>query len=157
MQAQRKRIFHARVVQNVTEIATIVGVTTFDADNAVNVHGVNISIGMSPFGPDETLVGRWYVLMLPRSVNNDAALRAAWIANLNTIALANTHLNGTDMVWGAGSIVCAEQSTFQHTFSPKTSRNMQNGSALVIVVVADAVSGVIDDWDAATTTSLFTS
>ena len=154
---QRKIIKASRQTSNQTELAVNFNTITFDSSDAVNVHGVNISIGVSPAGPDETLVGRWYVIVMPPSIAGDATTLNAWVDQLDTIALANTHLESSEFVWGAGTIMCAEQSTFQHTFSPKTSRNVKKGATIFVVVVADAISGVIDDWDFSAMTSLFTS
>jgi len=157
MNAQRKRIQSSRQAPNTTENAITIVAMDFDDDAVVNVHGVNVSIGMTPQGPDETLIGRWYVVMLPASIVHDSTVLNAWIANLNTVTLANLALASSEFVWGAGSIVCGEQSTFQHTFSPKTSRNVKKGGSLRLILVADAISGVIDDWDGAGTISLFSS
>ena len=153
---ERKRIASARGVSNQTELAFLVTTMEFDAAQAVNIHGLNVTMGMTPVGPDESLVGRWYVVLLSNSIASDATLRNAWIANLNTVDLANVALSSSEFVWGAGSIVCAEQSTFQHSFSPKSSRNAKNGAELFVIMVADAISGVIDDHDMAATISLFT-
>ena len=157
MNVQRKRIQTGRTDNNVTEIPILTTNMSFDDAQAVNVHGVNITMGVTPAGPDETLVGRWYVAMLPSAVAGDTAVRSAWLANFNTITTANDFLDSSEYIWGTGSIVCGEQSTFQHTFNPNTSRNVMNGAQLFVFFVADAVSGVVDDWDAAATISLFTS
>ena len=157
MNAQRKRIRTARVTIGQTEQAQICTTMPFDDTNATNIHGVNITMGVSPEGPDETLVGRWYVVLFPPSVASDTTIRDAWIQNLNLITDANDHLDSTQWVWGAGTIVCAEQSTFQHSFTPKTSRNVEKGARLIVIFVADAISGVDDQWDMAATISLFTS
>jgi len=157
MTLQRKRIQSARFSSSATEAAAIVLQVPFRDAPSVNVHGLNVTMGATPFGPDETLIGRWYVLILPSSIDLDVAIRNAWIANLDTIAEANVHLNATEFVWGAGTILCGEQSTFQHTFAPKTSRNVTKDSTLYVVFVVDAVSGAIDNYDVAATASLFTS
>jgi len=157
MNVQRKRIQHGRFDVNNVELALFVANVLFDDTQAVNVHGVNITMACSPRGPDETLVGRWYVVMMPDAIAGDVNVRNAWLANLNNISDANDALQTVDYVWGAGSIVCGEQSTFQHTFSPGTSRNVKKGSQLFVIMVADAISGVLDNWDAAATVSLFTS
>ncbi len=154
---QRKRIVSATSSTAVTGVALIVGSVPYDDAPAVNVHGLRVTLGVSPFGPDETLLGRWYVVNLPPSINSDVALRNAWLANLNTVALANPFLESTEFVWGSGGILCAEQSTFEMTFAPSTTRNMQKGSELYLIVVADAISGVIDDWDAVSMITQFTS
>jgi len=155
MNPQRKRISSSRQSVNQTEEAITVVNLSFDDAPAVNVHGVNITLGVSPFGPDETLVGRWYVAVLPPSIENDATILSAWLDNLNTISLANAFLATADYIWGAGSIVVGEQSTFQLTFNPKTSRNINKGGRIRVIAVADAISGVADDWDSAGTISCF--
>ena len=157
MTPQRKRIFSGRQDVNVTEVALQTAIVTIDSGPAVNIHGLNVTMGVSPAGPDETLVGRWYVVLLPPSVGSDQNIRDAWFANLNTISSANDTLANSEFIWGAGSIVCGEQSTFQHTFSPKSSRNAKAGARLAVIFVADAVSGAIDNWDSAATLSYFTS
>ena len=157
MTPQNKTIVSARKDVNVTEIASTNATHTFDGASSVNIHGLNVTIGVSPRGPDETLVGRWYVVLLPKSVASEQAIRNAWIEELNTIAGANEHLTNSEFVWGAGSIVSGEQGPFDVTFSPKSSRNAKQGSQLFVLLVADAISGVVDDWDSASTMSFFTS
>ena len=157
MTPQRKRILCQRVSTTAIELTTTIVKMDFVDAPAVNIHGVNITMGWSPFGPDETLVGRWYVLNLPPSIAGGVTLLNQWLANLATISLANDFTDSNEFIWGSGSVVCAEQSTFQHTFSPKTSRNMKKDSSLLVVFVADAISGVIDNWDGAATISLFSS
>jgi len=157
MNPQTKIIQSNRIDVAVTEIFVPIASVLFDDAPAVNIHGVNITLGATPFGPDESFIGRWYVYLLPPSVAEDLTVRNAWIANLNTIALANVALDNSQFIWGGGSIVCGEQSTFQHTFSPKTSRNAKKGSLLQVGIVADVISGVIDDWDGAATISCFAS
>ena len=157
MTTQRKRIHSAVNETAVVEVALPIGQIEFTDAPSVNVHGINITMGITPFGPDETFLGRWYVCMLPHSIYHDIDIRNAWFQNLNTIGSANDALVSSDFVWGAGSILCSDKSVFNHTFSPSTSRNVKNGGALVVVYVADQISGVIDNWDAVTTISCFTS
>ncbi len=157
MNTQRKRILSFNVTSNLTGIAATTTSMPFDDDASVNVHGVNITMGVTPFGPDETLIGRWYVVILPNSIESDVALRNAWISNLNTTALANVALDSSEFIWGAGTILCSDKSVFNLTFAPSTSRNVKKGGRLRVIFVADAISGVIDDWDSAATISLFTS
>ena len=157
MTSQNKVIQSARLDVNVTEVATINSIRVFEESSGINMHGLIVTMGASPAGPDETLVGRWYVALLPKSLSDDIALRNAWLAQLNTIALANGVLDRAEFILGAGSIVCAEQSTFQETFKLGTSRNVSPGSTLMVIFVADAISGVIDDWDSASTMVFFTS
>ena len=108
MTAQRKRIFSNNISSNLTEIAQIVCELRFLDTISQNIHGVNITFGVTPFGPEETLVGRWYVIILSRSIADDTAIRNAWIANLNNISLANDALESSEFVWGAGTIVCSD-------------------------------------------------
>jgi len=157
MQTQRKRIASGRQDNPVTEIAINVVQMILDTEGSVNLHGLNVTMGVSPRGPDETLVGRWYVAVVPKSVAEDSTIRNAWIAQMNTITSANAVLDSSEFIWGAGSFVCAEQSTFHLQFSPQTSRNVKEGSRIFVLAVADAVSGAVDDWDAAATISVFTS
>ena len=157
MTAQRKRIRHGQLSFNDTESAHTIVSQSFDDIASGNLHGLNISMGVSPFGPEETFVGRWYVVLMPHSVNSDATIRNAWIAHLDTIAEANIALATTEFVWGAGSILCSDMSTWLANFNPMTSRNIKKGDALRVIIVADAISGVIDDWDVVATMSLFTS
>ena len=157
MNAQRKQIQSSRQFVGVTETALIIVNIQFDSSNAGNVHGLNVSMGASPAGPDETMVGRWYLAILPRSIYEDVTTRNQWISQLDTIALANAALLSSEFIWGAGSFVCGEQSTFYEKFAPKTSRNVKEGSTMVLIMVADAISGVVDDWDSAGTISLFVS
>jgi len=157
MNVQRKTIISGLQSLSATEIALEILTKRFDDAPSVNIHGLQITMGMSPFGPDETLIGRWYVILLPPSVAKDATIRAEWIENLNTISSSNEHLDASEFVWGAGSILCAEQSVFNLTFAPKTSRNAPIGSRLIVVMVADRVSGVVDNWDGVATMSMFTS
>jgi len=157
MNIQRKRIKSDRISLSVTESAAVVNNIVFTDAPAVNIHGVHIDIAMTPFGPDETLVGRWYVACLPQSIANDPGLLADWVTSLNTITDANGQLKSSEFIWGSGQFICAEQAPFNHHFAPKTSRNMQKDSGIFVIVVADAVSGVVDNWDAAAHMTLFIS
>ena len=157
MTTQNKIIKASRITLNTTEDASTCLSITFDTMQSQNIHGMTVTMGVSPNGPDETLVGRWYVLLLPHSIEDDPTVRNAWIDNLDTITAQNNALEGTEFVWGAGTIMCAEQSTFQHTFAPSTSRNIKKGAVLRVVFVADAISGVADDWDGSAMVTLFTS
>ena len=157
MNVQRKRIKTTRVGSSITELATDAGQIVFTDAPAVNLHGVHIDIGMSPFGPDESLEGRWYVAIIPKTIASDAGLFVDWLAKYNTVSEANTFLNSSEFIWGSGAFICAEQAPFNTHFAPKTSRNLSEGSALVVIVVADAVSGVVDNWDAVSHVTLFTS
>jgi len=157
MNVQRKRIQSARFSSTATETAARILSMPFRDAPSVNIHGVNISMGVTPFGPDETLLGRWYVVLLPSSIALDTSILNDWIANLDTITSANTKLNASEFVWGAGSFVCGEQSVWQHEFAPKTSRNVMKDGELFVILVADAVSGAIDNYDMVATISLFTS
>ena len=67
-----------------------------------------MTMGVSPRGPDETLVGRWYVVVLPRSVVEDSAVRNLWIAQLNLITTANDVLKNSEFVWGSGSFIAGK-------------------------------------------------
>jgi len=148
MNVQQKQLVTSRIVSSAVGEATIVVFKNFLDAPAVNVHGLTVTFGVTPAGPDESFLGRWYLCNLPHSIVDDTGILNDWIDNLDDLTTTNNHLESTTMVWGAGSFTCAEQSTFQHTFSPKTSRNMQRGSGLYLIVVADAISGVLDDWDA---------
>ena len=157
MNVQRKRIRSSRVGSAQTELAVVLNQLDFDDSVAVNIHGLQIDIGMTPFGPDETLLGRWYVVVLPNSIVHDGAVFGQWLINLNTIGSANEALTSSEFVWGSGSFTCAEQAPFNTHFAPATSRNMALGSSMLIIVVADAVSGVVDNWDATSHITLFSS
>lgn len=158
MNTQRKRIKHNIFTSNVTENAQLVVTMPFTDSASVNIHGLNVSMGMSPFGPDETAIGRWYVILLPASIANNTALRAEWVDNLNTTALANTFLASAGKeIWGAGQFICSSESPWLHTFKPSTSRNVENEGELFVIMTVDQVSGVVDDYDLCATINLFTS
>jgi len=156
MQAQNKTIVVGRqFVSNIEDMIPIVSYT-FDEAASFNIHGLRVTIGASPAGPDETMVGRWYLVLLPNSVAEDSTTFNAWTTQLDTIAKANVALEHAEFIWGSGSFVIGEQSTLQETFAPRTTRNAKKGYQLTLFIVADAISGVIDDWDSAGSMTFFT-
>ena len=157
MNPQRKFVALGRSQQNVTEQVVLVIQKGFDDAPAVNVHGLNVQICATPFGPDETLLGRWYVLNLPHSMIEDVTLRNNYIANFDTIGEANAIMTTTEFVWGCGQFICAEQAPLNIEFKPSTSRNIKKGGAIIVLLVADQISGVIDDWDSSAQLLGFTS
>jgi len=154
---QRKTIVYNKFTLTTTGLAFSAIEERFESSDAVNVHGLRASITAAPFGPDEHLIGRWYVVMLPPSVAADIAIFNAWKANLATPALANAFTESSELIWGSGIIHCSDQTPYHEEFAPKTSRTVQKGSALFIIVTVDEVSGVVDDFDITTQLSLFTS
>jgi len=158
MTVQRKRIKTANFSSSTLEVAVPVVSMVFDASQGVNIHGLRCTIGFSPFGPDETLLGRWYVVLLPASIAQDVTLRNEWISNLNTQTTANTFLDTTPIeVWGADQVLCAEQSVYLQTFAPASTRNAKKNDELFVITVVDAVSGVVDNFDVSAAINLFTS
>ena len=157
MNTQRKRYQAAIDGSLALEDAEIVGLMNFVDAPAVNIHGVNISIGVAPVDPEEVMRGRWYVCILPRSIAEDNTLRNSWVDQLNTVAAANDAIDGSTMIWGSGSFVASDATPFNTTFSPRTSRNVQMQGQLIVVVVADTISGLLDEWEAVSGISLFTS
>jgi len=158
MTVQRKRIKTANFSSSTLEIAVPVVSMVFDASQGVNVHGLRCTMGMSPFGPDETLLGRWYVVLLPASIAADVTLRNEWISNLNTQTSANTFLDTAPQeVWGAEQVLCAEQSVYLEHFIPGTTRNAKKNDELFVIMVVDAISGVVDNFDVSAMINLFTS
>ncbi len=157
MRVQNKTIVSGFISSFTTGSATTLVTHAFSDETAVNVHGMTITQGCSPFGPDETLVGRWYLVNLPPSVAEDSTVRNAWQDQLNTIGSANSTLDNAQFIWASGTVVCSDKSTFQQTLSLKSTRNMLKGSELALFVVVDAISGVIDDFDWAGTMTFFTS
>ena len=157
MKSQRKPIAYGRNSSVNTELTSVVLAENFIDGPLQNVHGLQCTMSASPFGPDETMVGRWYVVLLPASIANDTDLRQAWISRLDTLSSANDALSSSEFVWGAGSFICAEQAPFNLTFAPKTSRNVPFEARLMVLMVADAISGVVDNWDASASFSYFVS
>ncbi len=157
MKPQRKTIIAGRQQTNQTETAIAAVSLQFDDQDAINIHGLNVTGGASPFGPDETIVGRWYVVLMNPAMAESTIMRNQYITNLDTIASANQQLDSTDTCWGSGTFVAHEAAPFILNFSPKSSRNAKRNSRLLVIFVADAISGVVDDWDLAATISCFTS
>jgi len=157
MNVQRKKI-HSGQIDPITLLeALTVDSMGFGATGAVNIHGVNITLGVSPGGDDEIMRGRWYVVLLPQSIENNSTVRNEWIDQLDNHSSANSALSSSEFVWASGSFACASNSPFQMTFSPKTSRNAQLGAVLRVIVVADGITGILDAWEASAMISLFTS
>jgi len=129
----------------------------FEDAPAVNIHGLHVTMGAYPANEGENMRGRWYVVMLPRSVAENSTTRAEWISQLDSRATTNNALEGSSFVWGSGVFVATNISPWQHTFSPKTSRNAQNESRLMVLIVADSISGAIDFWETTSNISCFTS
>ena len=153
---QRKRYHADQVDSSALNSTQIVEAMEFVDAPAVNIHGVNISLGVAPTDPDETMRGRWYVVVLPRSVAQDSTIRTAWIGELDTQSDAKQALDGSNMVWGSGSFVASQDTPFNHSFAPKTSRNIQMEGQLLVLIVADSITGLLDFWEANATIALFT-
>ena len=157
MNTQRKRIRSGQIDSvNLLEAISVIGME-FSDSAAVNVHGVNITLGISPGGDDEIMRGRWYVVVLPKSIEANSSLRNDWIDQLNSHAQANDAFDSTSMIWGSGSFACASNSPFQMTFNPKTSRNVAQGSIIRVIAVADGITGALDSWEASSMIVAFTS
>jgi len=155
--AQRKIIKYNKVTSTTNGLAFTVLEQRFDSSDAVNVHGMRCSMTASPFGPDETLIGRWYVCMLPPSIISDILVFNAWKDNLGSFADANDFTESSELIWGSGPIQCTDHTPFKEEFAPRTSRTVQKGSGLFLLMVVDEVSGVIDNFDLTAQFSLFTS
>jgi len=156
MNAQRKRYVVGSLDSfNLKDAQTVVSLE-FNDSNAVNVHGVNISLGVVPAADDEIMRGRWYVVALPRSIAEDATIRGQWIGQLDNFNSAQDAIDGSSMVWGSGVFTTTSGGPFNVTFSPKTSRNMQSQAQLRVLVVADSVTGLLDEWEAIASISCFT-
>ena len=157
MNTQRKRYSVNTLDSSALKDALIINDMDFTDAPAVNIHGVNISIGVALTDPEEIMRGRWYVVMLPRSVAQDTTVRNTWIQELDSFSNAINQLDGSTFVWGSGSFVCSDRTPFNTIFSPKTSRNAQQGSKLMVLIVADTITGLLDTWEAISSFSLFTS
>jgi len=159
MTSQRKRIAFNQAGSNQISTPIITASMQFDDAASMNVHGVNVSIGIYPLGgadPGEGMKGRWYVVMLPKSIVSDPDVLNPWIANLGTTALIDAHFESAPMVWGSGAFACHNTTPYNTTFSPRTSRNIENGSALLVISVADDIDGLIDDWRSTAHITAFT-
>jgi len=156
MTDQRKRIKSAHDGQTgLFSVKRIVDMGINDV-NKVNIHGLHITMGCAPVDPEEVFLGRWYVVLLPNSIAHTAATESAWLAELSTVSLANNHLSASSFVWGSGSIICSDATPFNLTFKPSTTRNAQKGSRLYLLMVADDITGILDNWGAVATMTFFT-
>ena len=157
MRTQRKRYGANRGGSITLGQATTILDMVFNDAPVVNIHGVNISVGVAPVDPEEVMRGRIYVAALSRSVAEDSTVRNTWADQLDSEVDATTALDGSSLIWGSVSFVASDATPFNWTFAPKTSRNMQNESRLIIYVVADTISGLLDEWEAVAGISLFAS
>jgi len=160
MNSQRKRISANILSSNAIANAEVVVAMSFNDSAAVNVHGVNVSLGVFPLGgvdPGESMRGRWYVATLPRSIVNNGASLAAWLDGLDNFTNLANNFESAPMIWGSGAFAAHSTDHFNMTFQPRTSRNMEEGSALFVIVVADDIDGLLDDWRATAHVTAFTS
>jgi len=157
---QRKRIAFNQAGSNQISSPIITASMQFSDAASMNVHGLNISIGVYPLGgadPGESMKGRWYVVMLPKSIVSDPSVLDPWIANLGTSALLDAHFESAPLVWGSGAFACHNTTPYNVDFHPTTSRNAENGSALLVICVADDIDGLLDDWRSIAHITAFTS
>ena len=148
MTAQRKVIRTNRIAFALTSQHIVLLDKTFDNSSSMNMHGLRVSMGATPAGPDESMLGRWYLALVPNTVAHDPVVLLDWLTNFNGVSVANDATESAQFILASGAFTCAEQSTFQHEVALKTSRNVSAGDHLMFFMVADAISGVIDDWDA---------
>ena len=157
MNVQRKRLNHGTVDSTALFSPQVVASIQFIDAPKVNIHGVNVTIGAMPVGADETMRGRFYVVVLPKSIVSDATTFGTWIQNLGTSGSISDHIDGSSMVWGSIAYCAGTLEPFNWTFAPKTSRNMGEGSGIFVIAVMDSLSGIIDSWEATSNISLFSS
>ena len=156
MNVQRKRYATDLAESFNLEEATSVVQMNFNDAPAVNIHGVNISLGVVPAADDEIMRGRWYVTLIPPTINEESSVRNAWFDQFDTGLQATQSLDGSSMVWGSGSFTATSGGPYNVTFSPKSSRNASQNSRMDVLVAIDSVTGLLDEWEATATISLFT-
>ena len=156
MNANRKRITETQTDQIGLLDAKIIQTVSFDDAPAVNIHGMKCHIGIIPAADDEVARGNWWVVLLPKSIDDDVTLRNSWIDQLNNSGSANDVLNSAELIWGSGTFVCSSNGGgFNTTFVPKTSRNVMEGSALRVVACMNSITGLLDEWETNCLTTMF--
>jgi len=106
----------------------------FDSGTVVNVHGYRMQFDIEPEVADANASGFWAVYVLPGGVIQNSDLPGT-IGVLGDEKLA-------PYIWGLGTFSASNQTPRHVEFNPKTSRNIQRGGRIVLlIVIAGLTSG----------------
>ncbi len=105
-------------------------IATVDESNAVNVHGLRISMGAEPENADANGNGHWTLWCLPRQTT---AVPSSAEGALETEG-------DNPVMWATGVWFASNQTPWNHELSPKTSRNCPAGTRIVLQFSRDGVS-----------------
>ncbi len=145
------------MVQNKRRIETSTGTpgapsvnfidVTFENDTVVNVHGYRAEIALEPQDADANANGIVAVFVLPGGVIQNSDLPA-------TIGDFGNE-DFSPYLWGISPWVASNQTPFHWLFDPKSTRNMQRGSRIVLEVYIQGLSAGLARLN--TTQTMFTS
>jgi len=104
----------------------------FDFDTVVNVHGYIAQVAIEPQDADANANGFIAVYVLPGGVIQNSDLPAT--------AGAFGNEDFAPYLWGIVPWAATNQTPFHWKFDPKSSRNMQRGSRIVLDVFIQGIS-----------------
>ena len=129
MNAQKRRI-------ETTTDSSGIGSQTLDMDmddaDVVNAHGFRFCGSIEPENADANANGAWAVWCLPGGVIQNADLPTS-------LSLLGNE-DSAPYLWGCGCWTASNQAPYHYEFVPKTSRNCQKGSRLVMRIMKDGIS-----------------
>ncbi len=104
----------------------------FPQGQAVNLHGFRVEFITEPEDADANANGAWGVYVLPGGViqNSDLPQTSADMGNEKF----------APYLWGTGVWASANQTPSHTEFAPKSTRNLQEGARVVLIIVMSGVS-----------------
>ena len=104
----------------------------FDKGQAVNIHGFRLMIALEPEDADANANGAWAVYVLPGNVIQNS--------DLPTLFSQFGDEKYAPYLWGFGPWIASNQTPAMVEFAPKSSRNMQSGGRIVLLLRIQGVS-----------------
>ena len=133
MNTQRRRL-DAETKSNSTlnsNTADFVEIQLTEGPN-VNIHGLRYCFSIEPENADANANGFWVLYCYPASV-----------LSVNDFPSTFATLDNEDFlpyVWGVGCWTASNQAPYHYEFTPKTSRNCQQGARIVGVITKTGIS-----------------
>ena len=93
-------------------------------DEAINVHGLVVSMSVESEAMDANSNGYWIVYAFP----GDAVLTTAFPTGFSELDDEDVH----PYIWGIGCWMASNQTPWVHEFRPKTSRNLMRRGRIVV-------------------------
>jgi len=104
----------------------------FPSGTTVNIHGFRAEVALEPQNADANANGMIAVYVIPGGVIQNSDLPLTYGAFGNEDA--------APYLWGMSPWVASNQTPYHWTFEPKTSRNLQRGGRIVLVLRIEGVT-----------------